>query len=399
MDNLSQYKVPAVISSVSYMTCSAAMVLVNKALVTTWSWREMNTLLVIQSSITLVALFIAHRTGWIHLHRITLGHATSWMPVVAAFIAMLYTGTQVLAWLPVPIVTVCKNATPLIIAVCESLIWKTKLRWGTTSALVLVALAAAAATVSDMAGRGGDSTATIGYVWMACNIAATACYVLLMKSAAKLDLNAWDKTLYNNFLLIPAGIGLAAIGNELPVVASAPQWGMPGFLFWLCLSGVLGLLLSASSQWCVTETSATTIAMVGALNKIPTSVISVFLFHAHLDSRTTVFVALSLCAGVVYAWSKAREQAANTKPVTPAVAPSLDEDEDEDVDVDESSGLLGSQGRRASGPLLPVHTESTPGLGRDTTEDDHDIPRTRRHSFGDKNEQTPVVTVDAQQQR
>ncbi len=51
-------------------------------------------------------------------------------------------------------------------------------------------------------------------------------------------------------------------------------------LFCLILfSGALGVFLSFATLWCVGSTSATTYAVVGTLNKVPTTILGVLIFH------------------------------------------------------------------------------------------------------------------------
>ncbi len=55
---------------------------------------------------------------------------------------------------------------------------------------------------------------------------------------------------------------------------------MSSMLFcFIAFSGVVGILLSFSSLWCVSSTSATTYAIVGTLNKVPVTVLGAVIFH------------------------------------------------------------------------------------------------------------------------
>ncbi len=50
-------------------------------------------------------------------------------------------------------------------------------------------------------------------------------------------------------------------------------------LFLVTFSGAVGVLLSFTSLWCVSSTSATTYAIVGTSSKVPTTVLGAIIFH------------------------------------------------------------------------------------------------------------------------
>jgi len=181
----------------------------------------------------------------------------------------------------------------------------------------------------------------VGYAWMLANCVCTACYVLYMRETVRAPLSTWDKAFLNNALTVPMSAGLAAVIGEvrppafatprtraraawsrtsqlipaplnpspasplqLPGAVESPLLPTPLFVAAIVLSGAVGFLLNLSSLWCVSETSATTYSMVGALNKIPVALAGALLFGAPMDARSWVFVAFGLAAGVVYAYAK-----------------------------------------------------------------------------------------------
>lgn len=150
-----------------------------------------------------------------------------------------------------------------------------------------------------------------GYVWMVLNCFCTSAYVLYMRAAVQTRLSTWDKAYLNNVLSVPIGLFMALLAGEVTAASQSPMWGDSSFLTALLLSGITGFALNLASLWCVAATSATTYAMVGALNKIPVVLIGVFLFNNTMTWENGIFVTFGLMGGVVYAYAKAQD---DTKP-------------------------------------------------------------------------------------
>ena len=74
--------------------------------------------------------------------------------------------------------------------------------------------------------------------------------------------------------------------------------------FMLVLSGGIGCLLGVCVFWCITENSPTTTAFVGALNKIPLTLLGSILFSAKIGTMGYVFIAMNLAGGFWYVYEK-----------------------------------------------------------------------------------------------
>lgn len=102
---------------------------------------------------------------------------------------------------------------------------------------------------------------------------------------------------------------------QLPDGITSPELSTPSFVIALVLSGCVGFALNLTSLWCVSETSATTYSMVGALNKVPLAILGTLLFGAPMDARNGLMVAFGLAAGMVYAYAKTIDP--DRSPTTP----------------------------------------------------------------------------------
>ena len=91
---------------------------------------------------------------------------------------------------------------------------------------------------------------------------------------------------------------------QLPDSLSDKVWTMPYFLAVIGLSGLTGFCLNLASLWCIEETSATTYSMIGALNKVPSSIIGIWAFGNRITWTSGAFIAFGLLSGAFYAYAK-----------------------------------------------------------------------------------------------
>lgn len=191
--------------------------------------------------------------------------------------------------------------------------------------LVMGAVLAGFADLRDVAStdpssvEGADEDSILdrltGYAWMLLNCFTTATYVLYLRAAADFkDMSRQDQAFYNNAMAIPLSFLLSLLMGELPGALSAEQMSWPTFWIAVLFSGSVGFFLSLASLWCVSETGATTYSMVGALNKIPLSLIGLLVFDAAVKPSTIIFMAFGLTGGVIFAYVKTLEaQAARAR--------------------------------------------------------------------------------------
>jgi GDP-mannose transporter len=183
-----------------------------------------------------------------------------------------------------------------------------------------------------------------GYFWMLSNCLCTAGYVLYMKHATKtIKISKFGMVLYNNLLSIPILLTGALCRGEFRIFLSEPSFHTSGYLLLSLYAGLVGFFLNIATLWCVSNNSATTYAVVGALNKIPTVIIgcvawrhapnvlqargrpcrlslplsdvrscgsasgSWLLFKAPMTSNTITFICVSMVGGFMYTASKLQE--------------------------------------------------------------------------------------------
>merc|ERR1719203_1942466 len=69
----------------------------------------------------------------------------------------------------------------------------------------------------------------------------------------------------------------------------------------------LVFFLNFASLNCVSVTGPTTYAIVGSLNKIPTTILGWLLFDSVITGETWFFIAVSMCGGFIYSYAKIKE--------------------------------------------------------------------------------------------
>lgn len=127
-------------------------------------------------------------------------------PISFVFVGMIYTSTKALQFLSVPVYTIFKNLTIIVIAYGEVL-WfggsVTPMALLSFGLMVLSSIIAAWADIQAALNGIGHSTEpsaaistlNTGYAWMGLNVLCSASYVLGTRKAIKqLNLNSWDST-------------------------------------------------------------------------------------------------------------------------------------------------------------------------------------------------------------
>eukprot|EP00276_Gloeochaete_wittrockiana_P008371 CAMPEP_0184662572 /NCGR_PEP_ID=MMETSP0308-20130426/43861_1 /TAXON_ID=38269 /ORGANISM="Gloeochaete witrockiana, Strain SAG 46.84" /LENGTH=225 /DNA_ID=CAMNT_0027104693 /DNA_START=495 /DNA_END=1172 /DNA_ORIENTATION=- len=165
--------------------------------------------------------------------------------------------------------------------------------------LVLMVLSAGVTGYTDV------EFSSVGYVWLALNCMFTAGYVLAIRgSMLKTHLGELGMTTYNNLVSMPLVLILMYCSNEFKLVFHDPIVHDPQFQTALLVTGVAGFLLSLSIFWCLRQTSPTTYSLVGAVTKVPMSVLGILIFGNPVTTGGLISIAMGLAGGVLYSCAK-----------------------------------------------------------------------------------------------
>ncbi|KOS21463.1 GDP-mannose transporter [Escovopsis weberi] len=317
-------------SILGYCLASISMTVVNKYVVSGSSWNLNFLYLAIQSIVCVVAIMIAKQIGLItNLAPFDPEKGKKWFPISALLVGMIYTGTKALQFLSVPVYTIFKNLTIIVIAYGEVL-------WfgGRVTSLILLsfglivfssivaAWADADAAAQSSKASAALSTLYLGYTWMGLNVFCQAAFVLSMRKVIKkMNFKDWDTMFYNNFLTIPillAGTFLLEDWSAENLARNFPAETRSSIMVGMIYSGLGAIFISYSSAWCIRVTSSTTYSMVGALNKLPIAVSGLIFFDAPITFGSVSAIFIGFVSGLVYAWGKIRqtEQSKMSLPTT-----------------------------------------------------------------------------------
>lgn len=313
------------ISILAYCLASISMTVTNKYCVSGPDWNLNFFYLAIQSLVCIIAIGICKQVGLIsNLAPFDTNKAKTWFPISLLLVGMIYTSTKALQFLSVPVYTIFKNLTIIVIAYGEVLWFGGNV---TASALfsfglmVLSSVVAAWADIQHALYGNSDSesieaamaisTLNAGYAWMGMNVFCTAAYVLSMRKVIKkMNFKDWDTMFYNNLLTIPVLFACSFIFENWTgsnIQKNFPIESRNSLILGMIYSGLATIFISYCSAWCIRVTSSTTYSMVGALNKLPIAVSGLIFFAAPVTFGSVSAIIIGFISGIVYAWAKVRQ--------------------------------------------------------------------------------------------
>ncbi|KZT09871.1 UDP-galactose transporter [Laetiporus sulphureus 93-53] len=318
---------------VCYCVASILMTVVNKFVVSGRQFNMNFLLLCIQSSVSVLCVFSVKRLGLISFRDFDARDAKMWFPISFMLVTVIYTGSKSLQYLSIPVYTIFKNLTIILIAYGE-VIWFGGRVTGLTLIsfffMVLSSVIAAWADISEaltagdpavveglgMLGtmKGVVTSLNVGYFWMFVNCVTSATYVLSMRKRIKsTGFSDWDTMFYNNLLSIPVlavfSIVVEDWGTE-NLTRNFPPETRNFLLFAIAFSGAAAVGISYTTAWCIRATSSTTYSMVGALNKLPVAASGMIFFGDAVTFGSVSAVGVGFFAGLVYAVAKNNQKKA-----------------------------------------------------------------------------------------
>lgn len=310
----------------SYCAASILMTVTNKYCL---SGRDFNLnffLLMVQSIVCILAIQTAKSMKVITYRNFNMDEARKWFPISLLLIVMIYTSSKALQYLSIPVYTIFKNLTIILIAYGEVL-WFGGSVGGMAlfsfGLMVLSSVVAAWADISAAIGNYGHdssetavalSTLNAGYIWMLVNCLSSAAYVLGMRKRIKLtNFKDFDTMFYNNLLSIPILLVFSLLAEDWSsenITRNFPPAEKNSLIIAMIFSGLSTVFISYASAWCVRVTSSTTYSMVGALNKLPIAISGLVFFDAPATFASISAIFIGFVSGLVYAVAKLKQSPA-----------------------------------------------------------------------------------------
>eukprot|EP00591_Stephanopyxis_turris_P017140 CAMPEP_0195540066 /NCGR_PEP_ID=MMETSP0794_2-20130614/50383_1 /TAXON_ID=515487 /ORGANISM="Stephanopyxis turris, Strain CCMP 815" /LENGTH=259 /DNA_ID=CAMNT_0040674127 /DNA_START=714 /DNA_END=1493 /DNA_ORIENTATION=- len=254
---------------------------------------------------------------------------------------MLFTGMASLQHNTVPMVTVFKNITNIAIAAGDYHYFRTPMEGLVKLSFMIMLLGACFAAMNDV------EITFAGIFWMVTNCMSTAGYVLYMKFVTNtVKLSRFGMVFYNNLLCAIFLLPLAFLLGEVGTFLNTPAIHTWGYLANNIVAGFVGFFLNFSSLNCVAVTGPSTYAIIGSLNKIPTSFLGYFLFDSVITAQTWFFICVSMVGGFLYSYAKIQSSAKKSEDMRHEVNTknSLDDELSKALDEENSSVAWSDEG-------------------------------------------------------
>ncbi|KAI5958047.1 VRG4 [Candida theae] len=313
------------ISILAYCLSSILMTVTNKFVVSGFNFNLNFLLLAVQSVVCIVTIGTLKTFGIITYRQFNKDEAKKWSPIAFLLVGMIYTSSKALQYLSIPVYTIFKNLTIILIAYGEVIWFGGKVTTMALSSFLLMVFSSVIAYYGD---KGEAKTVDdqfqlyLGYFWMFTNCFASAAFVLIMRKRIKLtNFKDFDTMYYNNLLSIPILLVFTFLfENWSPenLEKNFPADNRVATIVAMILSGASSVGISYCSAWCVRVTSSTTYSMVGALNKLPIALSGLIFFNAAVNFWSVSSIFVGFVAGLVYAVAKQKQQkeAAQALPTT-----------------------------------------------------------------------------------
>jgi GDP-mannose transporter len=299
----------AVLSGVLYSISSAALTLLNKKVLVHYDFTAVNALLCFHCLLAVALVQSCSVLGWAQVEPLSMEIVRIWMPVNIIFVAMLATNFYALQLVGVGMVSVLKNLSNLFIICGDYVYFNRTYSWHVWVCLTLMAASVVAGGATDVA------FSLKGYAWQMANNVFTAGYALYLSrvtervSNARHDhkpLNQLSMVYYNNLLSIPLTVLLLLVRGELWGFWKQKALYQPSFQALAVLGGVFGFVLSFSSIWFVSLTTATFYSLVGSFNKVLVAAAGIIYFQEQTGARNLASIAAGLLAGTLLPFIKMR---------------------------------------------------------------------------------------------
>lgn len=318
--SLSSVANSAPVSIFSYCASSILMTVTNKYVLSGYDFNLNFFMLACQSIICIATIGTLKALGVITYRQFNKDEAKKWSPIAVLLVAMIYTSSKALQFLSIPVYTIFKNLTIILIAYGEVLWFGGKVTTMALGSFILMVLSSVIACYGDSSdAKSPSDTISLyaGYFWMFTNCFASAAFVLIMRKRIKLtNFKDFDTMYYNNLLSIPILLILSIVFEDWSVTninLNFPVDNRTPTIMAIIFSGASSVGISYCSAWCVRVTSSTTYSMVGALNKLPIALSGLVFFDAAVNFWSVSSIFVGFVAGLVYAVAKQKQQKDNAQ--------------------------------------------------------------------------------------
>ncbi|NXF04561.1 S35D2 protein, partial [Smithornis capensis] len=305
-----QSALPRVLSALFYGTCSFLIVLVNKALLSAYSFPSPVFLGIGQMAATILILYMSKLNKIVHFPDFDKSIPVKLFPLPLIYVGNHISGLSSTSKLSLPMFTVLRKFTIPLTLLLEIIILGKRYPLNVIVSVFAIILGAFIAAGSDL------SFSLEGYTFVLLNDIFTAANGVYTKQ--KIDpkeLGKYGVLFYNAcFMVIPTLIISFSTGDFQKAIRFQ-HWTNFLFVFQFILSCFLGFLLMYSTVLCSHYNSALTTTVVGAIKNISIAYIGMLIGGDYIFSMLN-FIGLNICmaGGLRYSFLTLR---GNSKPTQP----------------------------------------------------------------------------------
>lgn len=220
-------------------------------------------------------------------------------PLAIAFLANVSAGVYALSKCNIPMFLCMRRLCIFFIFVSDVFVLKKPVKQIEYFCVFLICLGSLVAGMNDL------NADLFGYALVMLNNILTTFQLQLNKELSKQhpNLNAYGQSFYNALTCVPILMVICYVDGDMDALIAYPK--TTGFLLMLCVSSVLGVVLTFSQALCTIVNSPMATSIAGNLKDIFMTALGLFLFGDVVVTLPLVAgLCMSLCGAILYSFSK-----------------------------------------------------------------------------------------------
>lgn len=284
-------------SALLYGVCSFSITVVNKIVLTSYSFPSSNILGIGQMIAILIILKCANLFRVVTIRKISMRNKKMWT-LATIYLCNLMTGLGGTKHLPLPMFIALRRFSIAMTAIGEFYLLHVKQTISIIMTIVAMIGGSFIAAASDLTFN------LIGYLLvMAGNIFTAANVVFIKKTIESHEINKHEILFYSALYTILPLTVLSYFTNNIDTLYNYKHWSEFGFIISFLASCVMGYLLMFSTILCTHYNSALTTTIVGTLKNILTTYVGMYIGGDYKFSLLNfIGLNISLIGSLVYSY-------------------------------------------------------------------------------------------------
>ncbi|XP_076307542.1 solute carrier family 35 member D2-like protein isoform X2 [Tachypleus tridentatus] len=291
-------KLYSVFSALLYAGASFLITIVNKVVLTSYSFPSSHALGLGQMTVTLVILRFGKAFGCLSYPDFSSSIPYKIWPLPLFYIGNLITGLGGTQKLSLPMFTVLRRFTIMMTMIGEYIILKVR---QPTSIVVTVFAMVGGSIIAASADLAFEF---VGYAFVLSNDFCTAANnVYIKKKLQSRELGKFGLLFYNALFMIIPLICITWITGDFGKMIEFDQWANPWFLTWFLLSCAMGFVLMYATTVCTHYNSPLTTTIIGCLKNILVTYLGMYVGGDYVFTIANfVGLNISMLGSIIYTY-------------------------------------------------------------------------------------------------